>query len=325
MRQWLMNVSLLQGWLPATLLAITAALMVILLIGAIATIRKAGLKPVLMPLVVAAVAGAVGFVITWLLSDVFMVFGVELGPHVFVWTSAGCATVGFAVTHMVMRRRASRALAVILVIFALLASALGIDQAYGEYATLGSLFGVDSYHEADLTGMADRRDLITIAQWRQGVADHTIRNVPSHGAVDKVDIPATTSGFKARKALVYLPPAALVPTKAKPALPVILMLSGQPGCPNRVFNAGGIQTMMDDYAQHHQGLAPIVIAADQLGADSHNTLCVDSQVYGNALTYLTQDVVDWVKDNLPAAQDAKDWAIAGFSQGATCSMQIGPN
>ncbi|MFR5004851.1 MAG: alpha/beta hydrolase, partial [Bifidobacterium dentium] len=141
--------------------------------------------------------------------------------------------------------------------------------------------------------------------------------VPSHGAVDKVDIPATTSGFKARKALVYLPPAALVPTKAKPALPVILMLSGQPGCPNRVFNAGGIQTMMDDYAQHHQGLAPIVIAADQLGADSHNTLCVDSQVYGNALTYLTQDVVDWVKDNLPAAQDAKDWAIAGFSQGAT--------
>ncbi|WP_347012559.1 alpha/beta hydrolase, partial [Bifidobacterium dentium] len=104
-----------------------------------------------------------------------------------------------------------------------------------------------------------------------------------------------------------------------------LMLSGQPGCPNRVFNAGGIQTMMDDYAQHHQGLAPIVIAADQLGADSHNTLCVDSQVYGNALTYLTQDVVDWVKDNLPAAQDAKDWAIAGFSQGATCSMQIGPN
>lgn len=70
---------------------------------------------------------------------------------------------------------------------------------------------------------------------------------------------------------------------------------------------------------------PIVIAADQLGTDSHNTLCVDSKVYGNALTYLTQDVVDWVKTNLPAAQDAKDWAIAGFSQGATCSLQIGVN
>lgn len=52
---------------------------------------------------------------------------------------------------------------------------------------------------------------------------------------------------------------------------------------------------------------------------------MDSKVYGNALTYLTQDVVDWVKTNLPAAQDAKDWAIAGFSQGATCSLQIGVN
>ena len=114
-------------------------------------------------------------------------------------------------------------------------------------------------------------------------------------------------------------------SKRKPALPVVLMLSGQPGSPGRVFQAGGIQTMMDGYAKTHDGLAPIVIAADQLGADSHNTLCVDSKVYGNALTYLTQDVVDWVKTNLPAAQDAKDWAIAGFSQGATCSLQIGVN
>ena len=325
MRQWLMNVSLLQGWLPTTLFAITALLIVILLIGAVVGKREAGLKPVLLPVVIAVVAGAVGLVIVWLISDVFVVFGVELGPHVFVWASAGCAMVGFAVTHIVLRRRASRVLAVILVVFALPSSGLGIDQAYGEYATLGSLFGMDSYHEADLTGMANRKDLITIAQWKQGVADRTIRDVPSYGVVDKVDIPATKSGFKARKALVYLPPAALVKTKAKPALPVILMMSGQPGCPNRVFNAGGIQAMMDDYARHHQGLAPIVIAADQLGADSHNTLCVDSKVYGNALTYLTQDVVDWVKDNLPAAQDAKDWAIAGFSQGATCSMQIGPN
>ena len=149
--------------------------------------------------------------------------------------------------------------------------------------------------------------------------------IPANGTVNKIDIPATKSQFEARKALVYLPPAALADSKRKPALPVVLMLSGQPGSPGRVFQAGGIQTMMDGYAKTHDGLAPIVIAADQLGADSHNTLCVDSKVYGNALTYLTQDVVDWVKTNLPAAQDAKDWAIAGFSQGATCSLQIGVN
>ena len=176
-----------------------------------------------------------------------------------------------------------------------------------------------------LEELAKRKDLITVAQWRKQAANGTIRNIPANGTVNKIDIPATKSQFEARKALVYLPPAALADSKRKPALPVVLMLSGQPGSPGRVFQAGGIQTMMDGYAKTHDGLAPIVIAADQLGADSHNTLCVDSKVYGNALTYLTQDVVDWVKTNLPAAQDAKDWAIAGFSQGATCSLQIGVN
>ena len=176
-----------------------------------------------------------------------------------------------------------------------------------------------------LEELAKRKDLITVAQWRKQAANGTIRNIPANGTVNKIDIPATKSQFEARKALVYLPPAALADSKRKPALPVVLMLSGQPGSPGRVFQAGGIQTMMDGYAKTHDGLAPIVIAADQLGADSHNTLCVDSKVYGNALTYLTQDVVDWVKTNLPAAQNAKDWAIAGFSQGATCSLQIGVN
>ncbi len=320
-----MNVSLLQGWLPATLFAITVALIVILLIGAIASVRESGLRPALVPLAVAAVSGTAGFVLTWLMSDVFVVFGVELGPRVFVWASAGCAGVGFSIAHIVMRRRASRVVAAILVVFSLLSSATGINQAYGEYARLGSLFGEEPYSEADLTGMVDSDDgLLTIAQWRQGVADQTIKDIPSQGVVNKVDVPATKSGFVARETLVYLPPAALV-SGNKPALPVILMMSGQPGSPGRVFEAGDIQNMMDDYAQRHQGLAPIVIAADQLGDAMHNTLCVDSQEYGNVLTYLTQDVVDWVKNNLPAAQDAANWAIAGFSQGGTCSMQIGPN
>lgn len=320
-----MNVSLLQGWLPAALFAITVALIVILLIGAVASVRESGLRPALVPLAVAAVSGTAGFVLTWLMSDVFVVFGVELGPRVFAWASAGCAGVGFSIAHVVMRRRASRVVAAILVAFSLLSSATGINQAYGEYARLGSLFGEEPYSEADLTGMVDSDDgLLTIAQWRQGVADQTIKDIPSQGVVNKVDVPATKSGFVARETLVYLPPAALV-SGNKPALPVILMMSGQPGSPGRVFEAGDIQNMMDDYAQRHQGLAPIVIAADQLGDAMHNTLCVDSQEYGNVLTYLTQDVVDWVKNNLPAAQDAANWAIAGFSQGGTCSMQIGPN
>lgn len=332
MRAWLMNISLVDGWFPATLFSITAVLAAILLgiaiwemIGGSRGGGKRAIAVVACPMVIAVIAGIVGLVIAWLLSDVFVVFGVELGPRVIAWAGCGCAIVGFAVSHVMLHRGVLRAVAVILVVCAVFSTATGIDQAYGEYATIGSLFSQDSYREADLTGMAKRSDLISVTQWRHEAADGSISDIPAHGEVSKVNIPATTSHFEARQALVYLPPAALVTAKHKPALPVILMMSGQPGSPGRVFAAGGIQTMMDDYAQHHGGLAPIVIAADQLGDDSHNTLCVDSPVYGKALTYLTKDVVDWVKTNLPAARQAQDWAIAGFSQGATCSLQIGAN
>lgn len=332
MRAWLMNISLVDGWFPATLFSITAVLAAILLgiaiwemIGGSRGGGKRAIAVVACPMVIAVIAGIVGLVIAWLLSDVFVVFGVELGPRVIAWAGCGCAIVGFAVSHVMLHRGVLRAVAVILVVCAVFSTATGIDQAYGEYATIGSLFSQDSYREADLTEMAKRSDLISVTQWRQEAADGSISDIPAHGEVSKVNIPATTSHFEARQALVYLPPAALVTAKHKPALPVILMMSGQPGSPGRVFAAGGIQTMMDDYAQHHDGLAPIVIAADQLGDDSHNTLCVDSPVYGKALTYLTKDVVDWVKTNLPAAWQAQDWAIAGFSQGATCSLQIGAN
>ena len=332
MRAWLMNISLVDGWFPATLFSVTAVLAAILLGTAIwetvAGSRDGGKRTfavVVCPVVIAIIAGIAGLVIAWLLSDVFVVFGVELGPHVVAWAGCGCAIIGFAICYAVPHRGVLRAVAVVLTVFAVLSAATGIDQAYGEYATIGSLFGQDTYREADLTGMAKRSDLISVTQWKQEKADGSVSNIPAHGEVRKVNIPATASHFEARQALVYLPPAALATAKHKPALPVILMMSGQPGSPGRVFAAGGIQTMMDDYAQHHGGLAPIVIAADQLGDDSHNTLCVDSPVYGNALTYLTKDVVDWVKANLPAAQQAQDWAIAGFSQGATCSLQIGAN
>ena len=332
MRAWLVNISLVDGWFPATLFSITAVLVAILLgiaiwemVGGSCGGGKRAIAVVACPMVIAVIAGIVGLVIAWLLSDVFVVFGVVLGPRVIAWAGCGCAIVGFAVSHAMLHRGVLRAVAVMLVVCAVFSTATGIDQAYGEYATIGSLFGQDAYREADLTGMAKRSDLIGVTQWRQEAADGSISDIPAHGEVSKVNIPAAASHFEARKALVYLPPAALVTAKHKPALPVILMMSGQPGSPGRVFAAGGIQTMMDDYAQHHDGLAPIVIAADQLGDDSHNTLCVDSPVYGKALTYLTKDVVDWVKTNLPAARQAQDWAIAGFSQGATCSLQIGAN
>ena len=95
---------------------------------------KRAIAVVACPMVIAVIAGIVGLVIAWLLSDVFVVFGVELGPRVIAWAGCGCAIIGFAVSHAMLHRGVLRAVAVILVVCAVLSAATGIDQAYGEYA-----------------------------------------------------------------------------------------------------------------------------------------------------------------------------------------------
>ena len=142
---------------------------------------------------------------------------------------------------------------------------------------------------------------------------------PKEGRIYDASIPAAKSGFKVRDAMVYLPPAAL--SAEPPELPVMELMAGQPGSPGRFFQASHIKGMLDEYASKHDGLAPIVISPDQNGSNSNNSLCADTS-QGKAETYLTKDVVDWAKKNLPVSDQR--WAIGGFSQGGTCATQLGP-
>ena len=130
MRQWLMNISLVGGWFPAAAFAVVAVLSVTLLVSAAVSKRDGRI-----------LAGMVGYVVAWLLSDVFVVFGVGLGSRVMAWVAAGFAIAGFAIAHIVLSRGMMRVAAAILTVFAILAAAIGIDQSYGEYATIGSRTG----------------------------------------------------------------------------------------------------------------------------------------------------------------------------------------
>ena len=138
MRQWLMNISLVGGWFPAAAFAVVAVLSVTLLVSAAVSKRDGRILATVLPIGVAAVSGMIGYVVAWLLSDVFVVFGVGLGSRVMAWVAAGFAIAGFAIVHIVLSRGMMRVAAAILTVFAILAAAIGIDQSYGEYATIGS-------------------------------------------------------------------------------------------------------------------------------------------------------------------------------------------
>ncbi|TFC16640.1 hypothetical protein E3O19_06870 [Cryobacterium algoritolerans] len=141
-------------------------------------------------------------------------------------------------------------------------------------------------------------------------------DMPSVGAISSVQIPATLSGFVARDAQVYLPPAALVPNP--PALPFVLMMMGQPGEPD----AGPIKGVLDAFAAQHGGLAPIVVVADQLGDPNVDSLCLDTDQFGQVETYLERDVVNWARGNLHIQADRVHWTVAGFSNGGQCAISL---
>lgn len=140
-----------------------------------------------------------------------------------------------------------------------------------------------------------------------------------HGVVRTVLIPGVRSGFRARPAIVYLPPAALA--RHPPRLPVVIMMSGEPGAPTDLVTQGRLGPMMDGIARAHYGVAPVVVVPDQLGAVRANPMCVDSRL-GRVATYITTDVRAWTLAHLPVSHDPSRWAVGGFSEGGTCSIQF---
>lgn len=305
--------------LSAHLLLPLYAVTVLVALGVVFLLRRSW-RPFAIALVAGALAGAL---LSWLFGDVLDVLGIAPTWVDRIWTGVVCALVGVAVVGLVRAgtrargRLVVRVLALVLVPLAVLSGALAINRDAGLFPTVADALGESHVPPLRLPDdPAPRSETIDAADW------HAPADLPEHGRYGSVRIPGDVSHFRARPAIVYLPPAALV--DHAPELPVVVMLSGQgPGAaPANIIEAGRMVERLDRIAARHHGLAPIVVMPDQLEAASNNPMCLDGPL-GNSATYLTQDVPTWVRANLHASTRASDWAIAGFSQGGTCALQLG--
>lgn len=138
-------------------------------------------------------------------------------------------------------------------------------------------------------------------------------DMPATGAQRSEEIPGTISGFPARPAGIYLPPAALV--EHPPDLPLVVFMTAHPGDTDPSYIGG----VLDDLAAQNNGLAPIAIVADQFGTSGGDPACADSTAYGNARSYVTLDVVTWAKENLAVNDDPRFWVVGGYADGASCA------
>lgn len=269
-------------------------------------------------LVIAAVIGVgAGAFLSWWLGDVLNLLEVAPTWVDRIWTSAACALIAIALVGIVRGRWVTRVVAIALVPLALVSTGLAVNRDAGLFPTLADALGESHVQPLTLPDDPQPSDRTATATDWTPPAD-----MPQHGRYGSVHIPGTVSSFKARPAIVYLPPAALV--QGAPRLPVVVMLSGQgPGAaPANIIEAGRMASRLDELAEAHHGLAPIVVMPDQLVMSTNNPMCVDGPL-GNSATYLTQDVPAWIDQHLHVATGPENWAISGFSQGGTCSLQLG--
>lgn len=266
--------------------------------------------------VAALLVGSIGALLTLWISSATDAFGVALSATTSVWVYITFAAVCLAIATLWKSTVLRTVLAALSIVIFIAVGTVAINADFGLDRTVADLAGVSTTAVVKLPPVAPPTAAALpggplFTSWKPPAS------MPLTGSVSSVVIPNTVSGFTSRPAGLYLPPAALV--KDPPALPLVIMMMGQPGNPDPSFQ----QQVLDGFAARHSGLAPIVLVVDQLGNISTDPLCIDSTRFGKANTFLATDAVAFARAHLHILQDAAHWTIAGYSNGGECALSLG--
>lgn len=307
---WLLKADIISGPLPWIVWAVSAVLVATLVI------RRPRRRWVVRAGVGVLAGGVLGVVAILVLVANGTV--AHPGRTLFLWAGGGLAALGLAIATLWDSPGWRKGIAIAALPCVLLAATLGINARFGIDRTVGDFLGVSTLQKAD--GLKGPAPLATAGQKPLYETWKPPADMPAVGKVsaltDDAAIPST-GGFKPRDASIYLPPAALVDDP--PPLPLVVHMMGQPGDPNPQF----IQGAMDKLAAENNGLAPIVIVADQLGDVNQNPACMDSAAYGGVATYFNVDIPAYAAAKLRIIPDHRYWTISGYSNGGACAFAWG--
>jgi S-formylglutathione hydrolase FrmB len=300
MRDLAVNIDLITGWFPETVV-IVAIVSVVLSVGWHDGAWKWQL-PVGIP---------VSFVMTVLTAVAIHVF--NLVPAEFptsfylwawlIWFSLVIIVMGWTRAHWILR-----SFSVLALVFCVVAAFTVINQEFDYYPTLARLLGKNA---ADFTNLPQLQAIRSEVR-KTG-------KLPDHGETLAVTIPGRVSKFQTSQAYVYLPPVWF--KNPEPQLPVIELIAGVPGQPSDWTRAGYADTTSTAFAEQHDGMAPILVIPANNGLATPDTECSNS-VFGNAETYLITDVPTYMQTNFNAAIGKHSLAVAGLSAGGTCAEML---
>jgi S-formylglutathione hydrolase FrmB len=292
--------SMLEGWLPITV-QLVALLLLVTAIGW----RTRRFRLRWLPVCVAvALLGAGGTYVAFGQS------GLASDPaplRLWVWLGLTLGALALVVVGWRDARWWRRALAVLAVPLCALSTGVVLNQWLGYFVSVQRAW--EHITAAPLPNQVDAATLPTLRG-----------TVPDAGRIVQVTIPATASGFRHRDEYVYLPPAWFAgPTP--PALPAVMMIGGEFTTSADWVRNANADKVVNAYAAAHGGTAPILVFVDPAGTFNTDTECVDGP-RGNAESHLTKDVVPYVVQQFGASADPRQWAVAGWSMGGTCALDL---
>jgi S-formylglutathione hydrolase FrmB len=213
-----------------------------------------------------------------------------------------------------VRGRLRRIAAATAVPLTMLGTLMLIDNEYGVWPQVGDLLG---HNHAVSGGALSGFDHTAYGS----TAALSVRRPATleNGLVVALDPPGTSSHFRHRAGVVYLPPVYF--RSVTMDLPVLIMLGGSPGTPLDWMRAGGAEATVKSYAATHHGVAPVLIAVDINGSITGDSECVNGP-QGNVETYLTEDVPAFMTATLHLRRNPARWGVVGFSEGGTCALDL---
>jgi S-formylglutathione hydrolase FrmB len=296
------HLSLIHGWLPLAVQAITA----IVLVCAVGW-RSPRWRTLWLPVVL--VGGLMLAVWAHWYIDSLGVAGDPAPAVVWIWIAAAGAAAGVVVLGWRSARWWRRGASILAVPMCVLCAALAVNLWVGYCPTVRT-----AWSQLTAGPVPDQTDRVSVT------AMQLSGSRPTKGVVVPVTIPAYASGFTHRQELVYLPPAWFSSNPA-PRLPTVMMIATELNTPADWLRAGDAVHTVDDFAARHGGNAPVLVFVDATGAFSNDTECVNG-TRGTAADHLTKDVVPYLISNFRVSANRANWGIVGFSMGGTCAVDL---
>ena len=198
-----------------------------------------------------------------------------------------------------------------------------VNKYYDYYQTWGALYN-------DLSGQTTSIPHLTAAGLGKGTTG-SVKDLIAGSSDAKfdaqygLDFYTTIAGRHShirRQALIYLPPQYFSKAYANYKFPVIELLHGSPGEPSAWVNVMNVVPIYLQAMASGKAAPAVLVMPDTDGGQQYGLQCLNDTRGLQDMTYVAEEVPDWVAANLRVQKPGQAWGIAGYSEGGYCAANI---